>query len=156
MLENLNRKLVKTYPGLPEGAGIYDDGKFYNCAPDEEAQIIPHEDDRYYSVNPSTGELIFHKHHPDYISTMGGLLLAGIEIEQIRTEEELKDLTSTRRYGSYIYEFITQKRVNRTPKNIHQKQTRAFELGNKKEAARLQRIIERSQSLGMRVITNKR
>lgn len=36
------RKLVKTYPGLPYGAGLYDDGNFYNCAPGQPSQsLIP-------------------------------------------------------------------------------------------------------------------
>jgi len=121
MLEILNnkmvhdmskRKLVKTYQGMPEGAGIYDDGKFYNCAPDQAPQEILYMDDECYLEDIETGKIAFKKDHPNYLSTKAGMLLAGADIDLITTKDEFERAISIAEYGEYILEYLmTKKRL---------------------------------------------
>ena len=150
MDDNHERKLIRTYPGMPSGAGIYDDGKFYNCAPGEPAQVIPHEWDLFYSLHPDTGMLLFDKGHPDYKSTRDGLRLAGIDIDTLMSEDVLEEYIHE--YRELIYEAITSKWLTRNPVTLYQKKCHAFARGDRAEAVRLQHIIERQQALGLSVL----
>ena len=108
------RKLVETFPGLPPGAGFYDDGYFYNCAPGQEPQDIDYGNvDVFYSVDPHTNEIIYDTDHPCYTATKNGLELAGYKLENIKTVEELEYVSHIRRGGWAIYEFLTLLENNR-------------------------------------------
>ena len=91
MPDNPNRQLVKTFPGLPEGAGIYDDGQFYNCAPGQPAQAIPYDDEMFYHADPETGDIVIDPEGPGYQSVRGGFALAGVDMQSIHTIEEMED-----------------------------------------------------------------
>jgi len=73
------RRLIKTFPGLPLGAGIYEleDGtqKFFNCVPNGP---LPNPEDLVdfdypYTVTDSkTGQISFNKEDPYYHRLKGG------------------------------------------------------------------------------------
>lgn len=158
--ETKERKLIKTFPGLPEGAGIYEheDGSqcFYNCAPGQPPQAIHHEvPPPYYSVN-ADGSLTFDKAHHRYQYIKAALKGVGIDLDEVKSEEELEHFTSAKGYGAVIYEYLRQQDIQRKPKTLMDKINRAIALHEFEEADRLIDLLERKNELGLTVHAAKK
>lgn len=149
-MKESKRKLVKTFPGLPEGAGIYDDGVFYNCAAGKPSQIIHHDEDRFYSVVDN--ELVFDFSHPHFNNVKNGLNLAGIDIYNIESADELEKLMSFDIYGEHIAKYIQTKRKARRPRTTFQKMLQACDIGDLNETDRLSELLKKRSVLGLYLI----
>lgn len=154
-MDNKTRKLVKTFPGLPPGAGIYDDGKFYNCAPGRSSQAIDHDDDCFYSTDPISNKLTYKRNHPMFKNVQGGFNLAGINIDDVTNVSLLERLMSKDMLGDYIAEFITIKQMSRRSNATYQKMIKARLQGNDALADRLSDFLQRRQKIGLYVVKNK-
>lgn len=154
-----DRKLIKTFNGLPEGAGIYEmpDGsqRFFNCAPGQpaaEPEDMPCYETFYEITNPDTGEIRFIEPDPFYTTLKQALMAAGKDIQDITTEAQLDHVLSVDGYGNHIKTLIEQKWLNRTPKTTRGALTRAIILGHHDEAQQLRDILDRRERLGIRAV----
>ncbi len=155
-MKNKKRILVKTYSGMPPGAGIYDDGRFYNCAPGALPQVIQTEFEECFYDDPVSGKFTFDKQHPEYKASKAGLLMAGIDIDAITSKDEYEEVISVSRYGYYIYDNLIQKMLSSKPENIQEKIQQALRRNDWQEYERLSTIIERKKTLRLTVYTNNR
>ena len=151
-MKEKRRKLIKTFPGLPEGAGIYDDGQFYNCAPGQASQAINHDNDVFYSVIDD--QVIFDTDHPQYKNVKCGLSMVGIDIYKILSVDELEYLMSSDMYGESIVSYIRLKQQSRTPRTSFQKMLQARHKGDLEEADRLAELLKKRSALGLGLCQN--
>lgn len=141
------RKLVKTFPGLPEGAGIYElsDGRtqFFNCGPGgklPDPESLPDFEGFFQVTNVTTGEIAFVETDPFYKTLKNALMSAGSSIDNIKTEDQLIHTLSRKGYGEHISFYIRQKWQNRTPKTLDQAIAKAIFSNNDEQ---YQALIEK-------------
>jgi len=159
MTDTEDRKLIETFPGLPEGAGIYElpDGstKFFNCAPGTvlaDPDALPDFEGFFEVVNDTTGEIRFIESDSFYKTLKQALMAAGSSIERIKTYEQLMYALSSKGFGQQITRLIKEKWRNRTPTTTQQAMSRAAILGDTEEAAKQRKKLERRRSVGLKSV----
>lgn len=150
------RKLIKTFPGLPEGAGIYelDDGttQFFNCAPGgklPDPESLPDYEGFYEVTNVTTGEIVFIETDPFYKTLKNALMSAGASIGDIKTESQLVHTLSRKGFGEHIGYYIRQKWQNRTPKTLHEAIAKAIFSDNEDLYQKLTKKLNAREMIGL-------
>jgi len=150
------RKLIKTFPGLPEDAGIYKlpDGStsFFNCGPHTELtdpELLPDFEGFFEVSNPETGEIRFIHSDPFYRTLKNALLSAGTDINDIKTEDQLMHTLSNEGQGGHISHFIQQKWINRKPTTLQQSMARALIIDDWDLYWELKKILQRREASGL-------
>ena len=150
------RRLIKTFPGFPDGAGIYelDDGstKFYNCAPGKECvdpSALPDFEGFFEVTNVTTGEIVFVETDPFYKTLKNALNSAGANINDIKTKDQLMHTLSQDGLGAHITYYIQQKWQNRTPTTLRKAMSRALFINDMELYKKLKAKLERRETIGL-------
>lgn len=150
------RKLIKTFPGLPEGAGIYElengSTQFFNCAPGTECvdpDALPDFEGFFEVTNVTTGEIVFVETDPFYKTLKNALMSAGVSIEAIKTEDQLMHTLSRKGHGEHINYYIRQKWQNRTPKTLDQAIAKAIFTNNDEHYQELMEKRNAREKIGL-------
>ena len=135
------RILIESFPGLPEGAGIYrlPDGteRFFNCAPGQSPQACSGPETYYRIIDPTSGAIEFVIHDPEYRWLKNGLKLAGVDIQSIKTETQLDGLLSTQVLGTFLGDLRRTQILNRPARSLNDRYMRALAAGDIDELNRL-------------------
>ena len=120
-------------------------------SPERSAALWNEELDTYYDViDKTSGTIVFRKDHPTYKTLKSSLTGLGIDVDDIKTEDELNIIET--KHISHICAYLDERLFSDKNPGLERQLLKATLTGDHEESDRIRELLEKRNQICLRIV----